>query len=260
VSFFYDMKGNIGVIREFLSNFTRTGRRIRRFERKSTYTKGIFSRHIREEEIKVVFELGSRDIKDALAVNRRYKPEKIYIFECNPQAIKLCRDNLEKYSKFAANMTLVFKAVWDKNEKIKFYAVKESHLQDNPSVKTNNIGASSCFEMGISLGEETKWEEIEVEALRLEDFCRQNNISQIDLICMDLQGAEYKALSGLGDILRQVRYIITEAEVEPVFKGEVCLEGLKDYLNKFGFELAESFMEHKLFGNFLFINKLLQKA
>ena len=238
-----------------LDYFSESGRRLCRFEKKSTYTKNIFSRHIRKKAIKVVFELGSRDIKDALAINRHYRPQQIYVFECNPAAIKLCEDNLRGYSRFAGNISLIPKAVWNENKKIEFYSVVKSYSKDNPSNTAVNIGASSCFAADISLGEEMQWEKIEVEAVRLEDFCRQRDIPRIDLICMDLQGAEYNALSGLGDRLKDVHYIITEAEIEPVFHGEVCLEGLKKYLHRFNFELADSFMEHKLFGNFLFINR-----
>jgi len=237
--------------------FYRQARRVRRFGRKSTYTKDIFSKHIDKDEVGIAFELGSRDLKDSLAIRRHYNPESVYSFECNPESIDLCKEALKRYWLFSKGINLIPKAVWHQDGKIKFYSVKESFLRRDPSVSTHNIGSSSCFgEMSFTRddGEEVQQREVEVDAVRLDSFCTANSISQIDLLCMDLEGAEYDALVGAGDLLNKIKYVITELHIEPHRKGQKSFEEVRAYLENCNFRLKDSSMEHPAYGNFLFIN------
>jgi FkbM family methyltransferase len=44
---------------------------------------------------------------------------------------------------------------------------------------------------------------IEVETVRLDELCRQRRVETIDILKLDIQGAELLALAGAGDLLRQ---------------------------------------------------------
>ena len=58
-----------------------------------TYTNSIFTKHIKEK-IDVIFECGSRDGIDSIKMFEFYKPQKIFCFECNPDSVKICEENL----------------------------------------------------------------------------------------------------------------------------------------------------------------------
>ena len=67
----------------------------------------------------IIFDIGSRDCKEAIEFSKLYPNSKIYCFEPNPDAIKLAKQNVANIN----NIHLIEKAVSDKNGPIKFYAI-----------------------------------------------------------------------------------------------------------------------------------------
>jgi hypothetical protein len=81
---------------------------------------------------------------------------------------------------------------------------------------------------------------ITVEAIRLDSFVIENKIGIIDLLCMDLQGAEMKALKGLGDKIFSVRFIILEMSFESYYHGEYLFADIDRFLIQKGFVFLAS--------------------
>ena len=52
---------------------------------------------------------------------------------------------------------------------------------------------------------------------------------------MDLQGAEIEALKGAGDLLKNVKYIITEGCVQPFYQGAPHIDEITTLLEEYGF-------------------------
>ena len=61
---------------------------------RSTYINPSFARHMDKALIKVAFEIGSRDARDAVAVRDFYTVPQVFCMECNPEALVLCRETL----------------------------------------------------------------------------------------------------------------------------------------------------------------------
>lgn len=200
----------------------------------STYTKSIFTENIDKNDINIIFELGSRDLEDSQEIQKFYGA-KVYSFECNPDSLVLCNENKIKFNN--ENIILVEKEISDKNGVIDFRPFDLNVY--------NNMGASSIFEIfftnrapGCSDKDridkvQTK---IEVESTRIDTFCIQENISKIDMICMDLQEAELLALMSCGNYLKNIKYIITEASSVNTYKGGCTFDDIKNYLNDNGFD------------------------
>jgi len=117
-------------------------------------------------------------------------------------------------------------AVTNIDGRVKFYP---TDMRKSPD---KNIGASSLFRHTRGLVQK----EIEVEAVRLDTFMQLQNINHIDLLCMDLQGAEPLAIEGLGERIKDVAYIITEVCDKIFYEGEVPFQQFNDTLEKLGFE------------------------
>ena len=81
--------------------------------------------------IEIILEIGSRDAIQSIEFSRLFPKAKIYAFECNPPSIKKCIENAKDYK----NIEIVPYAVFNKNEKMKFYPV------------ITNTGASSLFKL-----------------------------------------------------------------------------------------------------------------
>jgi hypothetical protein len=64
---------------------------------------------------------------------------------------------------------------------------------------------------------------------------QNQNISQVDIIWMDLQGAELLALKGLDKYLDTVKYIFTEVSHQPIYTGQVMFNELNSFTINRGF-------------------------
>ena len=92
-----------------------------------------------------------------------------------------------------------------------------------------------------------------VEAIRLDTYCAQHEISSVDLLCMDVQGAELRVLKGLGEVLERVRYIITEIEITPLYYGQAIYAEVHGYLKASGFRQAAEVYRDAWFSDYLYI-------
>lgn len=192
----------------------------------STYLQSEFRSRIDRQSIRTIVECGSRDCLDALALKTFYSPEQVFAFECNPESIVVCEANL------VPGITLVPKAVSNYTGVADFYAT------DMDLSKDKNIGASSLL-VHCELGtKEYIQKKIQVECIRLDEFMASENIDTIDLLCMDLQGAEPLALEGLGERIKDVRYIIAETSKRHFYQGDMLVNDFTNLLNKKGFMLV----------------------
>ena len=235
--------------------------KIKRYSRKSTYT-GMLSRKIPRDKIKTVIELGARDLRDTFAIKLHYNPKTIYAFEANPVALSICDKTLKKYWMFRDGIFLIPKAVWNEEKVIKFYSVQDIKSKPGDKKVNANIGSSACFGQTIhTTGEEVIQKEVDVEAVRLDSFCAKNGVSEIDLLCMDIEGAEYNALIGLGDYISKVNFIITELYFKPVRSGQACFDVVEPFLKNKGFILLDTLNDgNPQYSNFLFARSEIARA
>lgn len=199
---------------------------------------------IKRNDVKSVLEIGSRDAKDALKLSEYYKCH-VYAFECNPYSLPECKKNIN----INPNVTLVPYAVWDKSGPIDFYPVI-----DTPDVP-HNPGASSCFPVSESgYCKSYVQEKITVQAIRLDEWLASQKIAQVDLLCIDAQGATMNILKGLGKNLADVKYIITELEHKVIYKGEVLRDNVDQFLESQGFRMYVGKI-NRFFGDYLYVRK-----
>jgi FkbM family methyltransferase len=196
---------------------------------------------IHSNEIKIIFELGSRDIQDAIKLLDYFKESTVYAFECNNDCLVECNKNyfnlIEDKKK---RLFLIDKAVSLQNGDVKFYPFD---LQ-----KYNNMGSSSMLKIDFSLrntddpdyNRENPQKEIIVNGIRLDTFIDENNIYNIDLLCIDLQGYELNAIKSLGNYLHKVKYIITECSVQSTYTNGSTFKELNDYLSNYNFKYVSS--------------------
>jgi FkbM family methyltransferase len=185
-----------------------------------------FTSRINGGRIQTIIECGSRDGLDALALYDHYGVERIYVFECNPEAILLCRENL-KANPF---IKLIEKAVYNENKIVDFYPTDMDKSVDK------NLGASSMLWHRDNKVEFFQ-KKTQVEAIRLDMFMQNEKLDKIDLLCMDVQGVEIEVLEGLGERLRNVQYIITEVCFEHYYEGDHLFDEVRKYLNDRKFDL-----------------------
>ncbi len=205
----------------------------------STYVNQNFTKHI-SGEIKTIVECGSRDCEDAIIMVDYYQPNVIYSFECNPYSVEICKHN----SKKRKEIILIDKAVSDEDGTLIF------HQTDMEKSIDKNIGASS-----VLIHHDNKIDffqkKVEVECVRLETFLKNNNINNVDLLCLDLQGYERFAINGLGEYINKTTYIISEVAFRSFYENDILFDEYIKFMNDKGFEMIE-FISYGDFGDALF--------
>jgi len=198
-----------------------------------SYLEEIFINNIKKDDVKIIFELGSRDLIDAYKLQKFYDAD-VYAFECNPDSLKECR-----WNNINDRVFLIEKAVSETNGLVTFYPFDLNVY--------NNMGASSMLKIDFSthgkedkdfkmFGDKKVQYEIQVPGTRIDTFLEERGLDRIDLLCMDLQGYELCALKSIGEYLSNVKYIITECSIKQEYVNGATFQDLENYLSTFGFK------------------------
>jgi len=186
-----------------------------------------FLKKIRKHQLNpgVILDLGANIGNESVILATQFPKAQIYSFECNPVAIEKCKEKTSTCS----NIQVIPKAVQSSYKKeIDFYSVVGSHP------------ASSLF---LTNGEYEKdqgkarfvQQKIKVDSTRIDIWANENGIDHIDLVWMDLQGAELDALIGFGDLIKTVKMIYVEVQYKPIYKGSATNEAIDKFLLDNGF-------------------------
>ena len=186
-----------------------------------------FVNHITDKNAEyIIFDIGSRDCGQSIEFYHAFPRAKIYAFECNPNTLPLCRKNIEPY---VDRITLIEGAVCDYDGDITFYPINQQKTRTTWA--DGNPGASSLFRSNGQYTVETYvQDEIKTNCHRLDTVMRERGIPRVDLIWMDLQGAELLALRGAGEFMDGVQYVYTEVSHKEMYTGQVMFSELNQFM------------------------------
>jgi FkbM family methyltransferase len=201
-------------------------------------------------KVRLALDVGSRDAEVAIYLKNHYPNAVVYAFECNPPAVELCRRALNGRH----DIFLVDRAVSDVNGSLDFYAIDpEKTVTPHDD---GNIGASSLYKANSDYPYEKYMQrKISVESVTLETWAFQNVIKAIDVLWIDLQGAELKAFRGLGTLINTVQIIHTEVEYKEMYLGQPLAKEVQDFLTSKGFVLHTRYNTSDWFGDELYCRK-----
>jgi len=205
--------------------------------------------YINPVSVKTILDVGSRDAMESITLKEFYPTARVYAFECNPPAIELCRKNIGK----RAGIILIPNAVSDVNGTLEFFAI-DPDKTITPH-KDGNIGASSLFVANPEYPHEKYHQnKITVQSITLARWAEQASVSDIDILWIDLQGAELKAFRGMENLISKVKVIYTEVEFKELYLNQPLFGEVDAYLSEKGFILIRLY-PCGWFGNALYVRK-----
>jgi FkbM family methyltransferase len=153
---------------------------------------------------------------------------KVYAFEPDPITAEFLKKNLELNN--CNNVTVIQAALSDENSKI---------------ILRKPEGGGDAFNYISKNIENAKSKENIIDSIRLDDFIQENNISKIDFIKIDVEGAELLSFRGAFKLLSEIKPIIITECYEPYLQrfGHKIID-LVMYLNQFGYDFT-NYDEHQ---------------
>lgn len=170
----------------------------------------------------VILEAGAHHGEDTVIFVQRWPKAKIYAFEPCPQYYK----KLEQATRGYNNIHIFPFGLFSKTGAYSFQA------------SNNWDGASSLFEDNhLSFGLDYDDQQIEVYCKNLDEWAEENNVTNIDYMWLDMEGAEGYVLKSAPKIMRTVRAISCELNFWEYRKGMTLFQDIYDFLTKEGFTL-----------------------
>lgn len=211
-----------------------------------------FLKHLNIDKVKVVFEVGARYGCETIELKKTFRNSIIHSFECNPKTIDICRKKLSNRKDIIFNDFGLGKI----NELRPFY----SYIRDND-------GASSLLKRIDFNATQINTGTITIKTLH--DYVNNNNIKNIDILCMDVQGYELNILKGCRDFIKNINCIIME-EPKPIINTYYLPNGIhskyinaptsqqiKLFMKQNGFVEIERIEENKIEDNVMYRRKIL---
>ena len=170
-----------------------------------------------------------------------HKDQNILLVEPVPYNIALLKENTAKYK----NITIETSAVSEQNEIKKFYYIKPDAVKKLGKHWASGIG--SFVKQHILnhkykrfMVTETDIEEIDVQYLTFSNLMEKYSVSSIDLLQIDVEGAEFQILNSINFEKIEIKKIIFEFKhFDGTFEEGPKLKSFKEKLDKFNYQLKK---------------------
>jgi len=178
----------------------------------------------------VVFDIGAHEGTVTRKYRKMFPLAGIFSFEPSPQTFEQLRRNTAKDARISAHKI----AMSDKKGKALFHV---NSLAATDSLLPADARASFYWGEGLYDNKEV----VEVDTISIDAFCREKSIRSIDILKLDVQGAEYEVFLGAGDMLssQSISLIYTELMLTPTYKGQHKLHDYLALLDSLGYEVLD---------------------
>jgi FkbM family methyltransferase len=154
----------------------------------------ITKKYFKDEDIQVIMEIGSLDGKDSIYFKNCFPNSKVYCIEGLPE-------NYEKYLRHQTTVTPINAVIADYDGQIIYH-------------KKNVNGIHGIFNRGDQYGND----KLDLKCMTVQTLCKKHKIQSIDLIKIDVEGATYEVLNGMGDMINNIKIMHIETESYPFFE------------------------------------------
>lgn len=204
----------------------------------------------------IIFDIGGCEGEDSVRYSRLFPDSTIYVFEPLPINQERIKRNLSDYS--LKNVFLEPIALSDISGISEFYVSSgqpEIYKADMDWDFGNKSSSLLKPEQTLNTHKWLKFNEVmQVQTSTIDEFVIKKNISEIDFIHLDVQGAELKVLEGAKVNIGRIKIIWLEIAEFFLYKQQPLKKEVEKFMKKNGFKLIKTQMEGKV-GDQLYINK-----
>jgi FkbM family methyltransferase len=212
-------------------------------------TKSLFTALLKRLSCDLVMDIGSRDGRQALLFRDVLPHAPVVAFEANPYNFRRMSAQTELRERGIHLMPL---AVSNADGQATFHISQADY--DAPESDANNLGTSSL----LVHPEVKTLAAITVDTVRLETFLQRPEFAGCQRIALwiDVEGAEYFVLEGLGSAISRISLIHVETAREPVRQGQKARREVSQLLRSWDFvELGTNMTPDSIWGDLVWIRR-----
>lgn len=182
-----------------------------------------------------IFDIGAADFGHTIAFKDAFPNAMVYAFEADAENIN---KHLHRVSG-ASNVVVTPCAISDKKGEATFFPSENYNGQPwrYSGSLMKPIVAPGTNEETAHPGLHYDMNGVKVKTVRLDDFCKKNRIKKIDYMHIDVQGAEYKVIVGLGDL--RPTYIFAETCEFETYDTGVTLSDFDELMKEKGYKIIQ---------------------
>ena len=180
----------------------------------------------------VILDIGAHSGGIAKIYRDMFPCASIHCFEPFPQSFQKLLNNTEEDPRIFCYKTAV--------SEVKGTAVLNANLSSaTNSILATDVRGSSFW--GEGLLDTTS--QVKVNTTTVDRFSHDEGIPHIDILKMDVQGAEFSVLKGARDMLKNqtISIIYSEIIICPTYKGQHKFHEYLSFLDSFGYEFFDFF-------------------
>lgn len=178
----------------------------------------------------VIFDVGAHHGETVAEYRRLFGEQpKIYSFEPYPASYQKLLSNTAHYP----NLQCFELGLAATSGQMRFYSNKSDATNsllsfDAEEVKRLELGDTSIVQT---------IEQVEVPVDTVDNFCKKNSIQQIDILKMDVQGAELAVLQGAKQLLAMgaVKLVYAEVAFTPTYQQQPLFHHIASFLEGYSF-------------------------
>ena len=157
----------------------------------------------------VIFDIGAHKGETILYFNKYFSVNNIYAFEPSPLNFKILKKNIQKTK--LKNLTRIHLENFAVGEVLQKKTLLQMSESSSSTFKEINLESKYFKIKNKFLGKLIdNSKKIKVDQIKLEDYIKNKNLNNLDLLKVDTEGSEFEVLKGLGEYLGKFKIILFE--------------------------------------------------
>ncbi len=187
-------------------------------------------------EILTILDIGSMDAWDGINLARIFNDAAVYLFEPVKINFENCLHNVNTQKPSVQERLHPQRiALNNQTGPMTFWELDDVSAAKRGSVNRSIGSKYQLIDPCSNPWEYNRQRSITVMGYRIDDWCKENNITQIDAIWISAQGAELDVLQGADKFLDTVQFIIAKVGIKPRYHGHNLKTDIDEFLTKFDF-------------------------